>query len=192
MKTKKKNKIYGEKIALWLFLLVAVIALLGMRFAGPTEQETIAPQSERSERSAGPVTTYNVPLDTELQTYIAETCDRYGVDMPLVLAIIGQESNYNAHAVGDSGNSLGLMQIQARWHQGRMDRLGMDDLLDPHQNVTVGIDLLAELIEHGGEKWAVTAYNAGSVAADNYMAIGVTTDYAAGVMKLREDIENGR
>ena len=181
----KRKKIDGEKAALWLFLVVAIIALLGMRFAGSEEPED--PQPARS-----PVTIYDVPLDAELQTYIAETCGRYGVDVPLVLAIIGQESNYNAHAVGDSGNSFGLMQIQPRWHQGRMDRLGMDDLLDPHQNVTVGIDLLAELIEHGGEKWAVTAYNAGSVAADNYMAIGVTTDYAAGVMKLREEIENER
>lgn len=179
----KRKKIDGEKAALWLFLIVAIIALLGMRFAGSEEPED--PQPARS-----PVTIYDVPLDAELQTYIAETCGRYGVDVPLVLAIIGQESNYNAHAVGDSGNSLGLMQIQPRWHQGRMDRLGMDDLLDPHQNVTVGIDLLAELIEHGGEKWAVMAYNAGAVAADNYMAIGVTTDYAAGVMKLREEIEN--
>lgn len=179
----KRKKIDGEKAALWLFLIVAIIALLGMRFAGAEEPED--PQPARS-----PVTIYDVPLDAELQTYIAETCGRYGVDVPLVLAIIGQESNYNAHAVGDSGNSLGLMQIQPRWHQGRMDRLGMDDLLDPHQNVTVGIDLLAELIEHGGEKWAIMAYNAGAVAADNYMAIGVTTDYAAGVMKLREEIEN--
>ena len=181
----KRKKIDGEKAALWLFLVVAIIALLGMRFAGSEEPED--PQPARS-----PVTIYDVPLDAELQTYIAETCGRYGVDVPLVLAIIGQESNYKAHAVGDSGNSLGLMQIQPRWHQGRMDRLGMDDLLDPHQNVTVGIDLLAELIEHGGEKWAVMAYNAGAVAADNYMAIGVTTDYAAGVMKLREEIENER
>lgn len=179
----KRKKIDGEKAALWLFLIVAIIALLGMRFAGSEEPED--PQPARS-----PVTIYDVPLDAELQTYIAETCGRYGVDVPLVLAIIGQESNYNAHAVGDSGNSLGLMQIQPRWHQGRMDRLGMDDLLDPHQNVTVGIDLLAELIEHGGEKWAVMAYNAGAVAADNYMAIGVTTDYAAGVMKLQEEIES--
>lgn len=179
----KRKKIDGEKAALWLFLVVAIIALLGMRFAGSEEPED--PQPARS-----PVTIYDVPLDAGLQTYIAETCGRYGVDVPLVLAIIGQESNYNAHAVGDNGNSLGLMQIQPRWHQSRMDRLGMDDLLDPHQNVTVGIDLLAELIEHGGEKWAVMAYNAGAVAADNYMAIGITTDYAAGVMKLREEIEN--
>lgn len=184
----KRKKIDGEKAALWLFLVVAIIALLGMRFAGPTEQETIAPQSERS---GGPVTTYDVPLDAELQTYIAETCDRYGVDVPLVLAIIGQESNYNAHAVGDSGNSLGLMQIQPRWHQGRMDRLGMDDLLDPHQNVTVGIDLLAELIsENKGTEWAVTAYNAGVGTADHNKAIGIRSEYTESVMMLREMIEN--
>ena len=180
----KRKKIDGEKAALWLFLVVAIIALLGMRFAGSEEPED--PQPARS-----PVTIYDVPLDAELQTYIAETCDRYGVDVPLLLAIIGQESNYNAHAVGDSGNSLGLMQIQPRWHQGRMDRLGMDDLLDPHQNVTVGIDLLAELIsENKGTEWAVTAYNAGAEIADYNNAIGTRTEYTESVMMLREMIKN--
>ena len=81
-----------------------------------------------------------------MQEHIRQLCDEYGVDMPLVLAIIGQESNYRPDAVGDNGNSLGLMQIQPRWHQSRMDKLGVTDLLDPYQHVTVGIDLLAKLI----------------------------------------------
>lgn len=178
------------------FVILGAIMLVWLAFPTTPEvyealhpKEAQAIQEEPAEPD-DPAMLYDVPLSAELQLHIRDLCGRYNVDMPLVLAVIGQESNYKAGAVGDGGNSIGLMQIQPQYHQARMDKLGVDDLLDPHQNVTVGIDLLAELIEHGGEKWAVMAYNAGAVAADNYMAIGITTDYAAGVMKLREEIEN--
>ena len=134
---------------------------------------------------------YDVPLSANMQEHIRQLCDEYGVDMPLVLAIIGQESNYRPDAVGDNGNSLGLMQIQPRWHQSRMDKLGVTDLTAPYQNVTVGIDLLAELVgENKGIEWAVTAYNAGAAAADYNKAIGIRSEYVESVMMLREMIES--
>ncbi len=190
MNKKKKFKIDGEKVALWVFLFVAVTAFIAMGFPQPKEyaiNETPKPQKVET------IQIYNVPLEPELQEHINNLCDSYGVGMPLVLAIIGQESNYNAHAVGDNGNSLGLMQIQPQYHQARMDRLGMTDLLDPHQNVTVGIDLLAELIgENNGTEWAVTAYNAGAETADYNKTIGTKTEYTESVMMLKEMIENDK
>lgn len=109
--------------------------------------------------------------------------------MPLVLAIIGQESNYDPAAIGDGGNSIGLMQIQPMHHQQRMDKLGVTDLLDPRQNVLVGIDLLAELLsENNNAEWAITAYNAGAGTADFNKKIGMRSEYAESVMILREDI----
>lgn len=134
---------------------------------------------------------YDVPLDTDLQTHIRELCENYGVDMPLVLAVIGQESNYDPAAIGDNGNSIGLMQIQPMHHRQRMDRLGITDLLDPYQNVAVGIDLLSELLADSGDaEWAVTAYNAGVGTADFNKAIGAQSEYTEGVLMLREETEN--
>ena len=46
--------------------------------------------------------------------------------------------------MGDVHESFGLMQIQPKWHEDRMRRLGVTDLLDPEQNVRVGADLLSE------------------------------------------------
>lgn len=191
----KKYKI-REGSLLWIlkrfwFVILGAIILVALAF--PTTPEVRAAMeadamtvTEESE----PVKIYDVPLSADLQEHIRQLCDEYGVDMPLVLAIIGQESNYRPDAVGDNGNSLGLMQIQPRWNQSRMDRLGVMDLSDPYQNVEVGIDLLAELMdENKGTEWAVTAYNAGAAAADYNRAIGVRSEYAEGVLQLMEEIE---
>lgn len=174
------------------FVFVGAAVLVWLAFPAPQEA-----QAEIKLPEAEPVAAteqaplYDVPLSTNLQEHIRQLCDEYGVDMPLVLAIIGQESNYRPDAVGDNGNSLGLMQIQPRWHQARMDKLGVTDLTDSYQNVTVGINLLAELIgENKGTEWAVTAYNAGAEIADYNNAIGTRTEYTESVMMLREMIEN--
>ena len=171
------------------FVIVGAIILVALAF--PTTPEVRAAMQPDEPPEVDPVKIYDVPLDAELQRHISELCDTNGIDMSLVLAIIGQESNYRPDAVGDNGNSLGLMQIQPRWHTARMERLGVTDLLDPYQNTAVGIDLLAELIEEGnGTEWAVTAYNAGTAAADYNRAIGTRTEYAESVMKLKETLMN--
>lgn len=174
------------------FVFVGAAVLVWLAFPAPQEAqaEIKLPEAEPVDiTEQAPL--YDVPLSADLQEHIRQLCDDYGVDMPLVLAIIGQESNYRSDAVGDNGNSLGLMQIQPRWHQARMDDLGVTDLLDPYQNVAVGIDLLAELIgENKGAEWAVTAYNAGTAAADYNNAIGTRIEYTESVMMLREMIES--
>lgn len=56
------------------------------------------------------------------------------------------ESRYRAGAVGDEGRSLGLWQIQPRWHQWRVPG---GDLLDPELNARA-----AYLISNGGTDWS--------------------------------------
>lgn len=128
-------------------------------------------------------TYFDVPLSEELQDHIMNLCEEYGIDPAVVIAMIEKESCYTVTAIGDSGNSFGLMQIQPRWHSGRMEKLGCTDLLDPFQNVTVGIDYLAEMLDwYGGEiAAALTAYNAGSYS-------GTVTNYAWAVMAMAEEL----
>lgn len=148
-----------------------------------TEPETPAPTEGRA--------VYDVPMDDDLQIFIIELCEEKHIDPRIIFAIIKMESNYEADALGDNGNSHGLMQIQPRWHQGLMTRLGCYDLLDPRQNVTVGIELLAILHEkYGTMGEALTAYNAGDYGAWNrYFSQGVfASDYALSVMSTAENI----
>ena len=129
------------------------------------------------------VTYFDVPLDEKLQDHIFAECEKYEIDPSIIIAMIGRESNYRANVVGDSGRSFGLMQIQYKWHSGRMEKLGCDDLLDPYQNVTVGIDLLGELLDRGkGIEWALMAYNGGASYADRLTKEGRVSDYVVSVM----------
>ena len=99
--------------------------------------------------------------------------------------MIFHESNFDSAVIGenDSGYSYGLMQIMPRWNYDRMERLGCLDLLNPYQNVHVGVDLLAEYIEKGcGIEWALMAYNGGPSYANRKAAEGVVSGYATRIM----------
>lgn len=103
---------------------------------------------------------YGVPLDDELQIYIEEMCLEKRVDTAVVMAVIDVESGCDPNMVSDNGNSWGLMQIYATEHTARCVRLGAWNLLDPYQNVRVGIDYLSELLSNGhGIEWALSWYN---------------------------------
>ena len=136
-----------------------------------------------------------MPLDYDLQLYIIETCEELNIDAGVVMAMIFYESSYQADAIGDGGNSLGLMQIQERWHKERMERLDVDNLLNPYQNVTVGIDLLAELLDeyNGNVEMALMAYNAGRSGAEEYwFSKGeYSNDYSRKVVELARLMNGG-
>lgn len=133
---------------------------------------------------------FDVPLDEGLQTYIFELSEDIGIDPAIVIAIIEKESNYDISAVGDHGRSLGLMQIQPRWHTVRMAELGCDDLLDARQNVCVGIDILADLLEEGESiEWVLMAYNGGQVYADRLASDGRVSEYANKIIEIANELE---
>lgn len=128
-------------------------------------------------------TYYSVPLDEDLQDHIFALCESRGIDPAIVIAMIGKESTYNKDAVGDSGNSQGLMQIQPRFHMARIEKLGVTNLFDPYQNVEVGIDLLDELYSKGKSiEWTLMAYNGGASYANEKMALGIVSDYVNTVL----------
>ena len=133
---------------------------------------------------------YDIPLDDELQDYIIETSEERGVDPAIIIAMIKRESQFDIDIVGDKGKAFGLMQIHPRWHSDRMEKLGVTDLLDPYQNVTVGIDIMAELLD-GGEsvEWALMAYNGGYAHANRHIEAGTLSEYATDVLEFAEELE---
>ena len=125
---------------------------------------------------------YNVPLEADLQRFIIGKAEEIGIDPAVIFGIAHKESTYNPGAIGDNGNSLGLLQIQPRWNTERMERLGCLDLLDPFQNVTVAVDLLGELMDkHGDVAVALTVYNYGHYP-------GYVTEYATAVLNTAEGL----
>lgn len=133
---------------------------------------------------------YDIPLDDELQDYIIETSEERGVDPAIIIAMIKRESQFDIDIIGDKGKAFGLMQIHPRWHSDRMEKLGVTDLLDPYQNVTVGIDIMAELLDGGKSvEWALMAYNGGYANANRHIEAGTLSEYATDVLKFAEELE---
>ena len=99
----------------------------------------------------------------EINSHVEKTAKRYGLDSKIIKALIEEESGWLASAEGDNGQSVGLMQIQEHWHKERMKRLGVTNLYDPEQNITLGCDILSELLnKYGNYKDALSAYNSGN------------------------------
>lgn len=171
----------GTKAIIICGLIVALLAPSpSERFVEPEEPPTVEAVAEYHEQRP----LYDVPLSNEVQRYIFLVSDYYNIEPSLILAVIERESNYRSDAIGDSGESYGLMQVQARWHTARMDRLGVTDLLNPYENISVGVDILAECIDRydGDIGAALTAYNRGSYQ-------GKVSEYAEDVLERKERIE---
>lgn len=133
---------------------------------------------------------YDSELSDELQDFVFETCDEYEINPAMVIAIIEKESKCNPDAIGDSGRSKGLMQIQERWHKERMDKLGCTDLLNPEENILIGVDYLAELQASGKSvEWVLMAYNGGNSYANKKAGAGIVSEYAADILKRMNELE---
>lgn len=193
-----KTELVVDAIFLIVLAIVVIGLLINFHVSGkraeatyePITEATTAetteyitePTQEETEATEPVVTLYDVPLDAELQLHIISEADKAGIDPAIIMAMAYKESTYNVNSVGDGGDSYGLLQVQPKWHYKRMQKLGCTDLLDPYQNVTVGVDYLCELLSrYGSIDKALTAYNKGHYS-------GSITGYAKTVMALAEEM----
>lgn len=163
-----------------------------------TYTEYVPLQSEIQNTEVAPVQPYPVydfiPLSEELQIYTCEVAESYEISPLVVYAIMWQESRFETEAINSSSveHSVGLMQLNLMWHKARMDKLGVTNASEPKQNILLGIDYLAELINYEDRmdislEWVFMAYNAGPTGADEMAARGEVSEYAVSVLdKLYE------
>lgn len=167
-----------------ILIIVAIVVIVGS--CGKTEASS----------EPGPVKKYfDVPILITHQDHIFNLCEKYEIAPEIVIAIIERESNYDASAVGDNGESAGLMQIQEHNHYDRIERLGVTNLFDPIDNVEVGVDYLAHCIERNGGniEMALMSYNAGQKGAnENYFSKGIYSNaYSQNVLEIAQRLKEG-
>ena len=204
MKTKKEFVV--DALFLIALALVVIGLLIDIHVSGKNAEATYEPATEATYEPTTSATTeetieyiptipqeeteptesssglYDVPLDAELQLHIISESVKAGIDPAIIMAMAYKESSYRIDAIGDGGDSYGLLQVQPKHHYGRMQKLGCTDLLDPYQNVTVAVDYLAEQIDRYGDlAKGLVAYNRGHYA-------GTITKYAKSVMAMAEEM----
>jgi hypothetical protein len=131
-------------------------------------------------------------LPEKVQIYTYCLCKQEGVRYALIIAMIERESGYKYDTVGDGGESFGYMQVMQKYHEERMEELGAVDLLNPYQNIRVGVNYMKELIDrYGTIQDALAVYNYGAKGArENLWSNGVYMySYNEGIMERMKEIE---
>jgi soluble lytic murein transglycosylase-like protein len=101
----------------------------------------------------------------DLRRLAEDASRRYGLDPALVLAVVAVESGFRPEAVSAKG-AQGLMQLMPR----TAAALGVQDALDPEQNLDAGVRHLEALLKlyDGDLRRALAAYNAGQGAVERH------------------------
>lgn len=125
-------------------------------------------------------------LDKDIQEFTFYLCAGYNLDFPLVMAMMFCESSYDAGVVSVT-NDYGLMQINKINHAELTRVLGVDDFLDPYQNIRAGCFMLRQLFEKYHDPHLVLmAYNMGEGGASNLWERGVySTSYSEKIINLQ-------
>ena len=119
----------------------------------------------------------------ELRQLAVATARRHGLDPELVLAVVAVESGFRPDAVSPKG-AQGLMQLMP----GTARDLGVQDALNPQDNLDGGVRHLSELLAlYGGDlERALAAYNAGAGAVTRHGGLPPyreTRDYVRRVLE---------
>ena len=173
--------------------VTAVILGLSSFVACPTAPQQAAPQKPQSVVNL-PVSValyepivdepiyYDVPLEHPLQDRLFDLCEKYGVPVEMALAVMEQESRFQADVVSEGGDQ-GLFQINPVNNDWLQETLGLDDVMEPTQNMEAGIYMLS-LFDYEDPHKRLMAYNCGIGRAKELWESGITrTSYSEEVIE---------
>ena len=117
-----------------------------------------------------------IPLSAELQAHTYEQCIKNDLSYPLILAIMWRESRFQLDAVNINQNGTqdsGVMQINDINKDWLAQELGVEDLMDPRQNITAGTEMLGRFTRKYGEHKALLAYQFGETGMEKRLEKGL-------------------
>ena len=134
--------------------------------------------------------TVTVPED--VREISEELGEQYNFCPEVIQSLGWWESRFDSEA--ENGGCIGIMQVMPKWHQERMDRLGVTDLRDTRQNMTVAVDYLSELLRDGEDmEEALMRYHGESHITER-LDSGEISEYVENILTLSAELErrNGK
>lgn len=129
--------------------------------------------------------------ETYIQEQYVETCvqigEEYAICPELLMAMIERESRGDASA--NNGGCKGLCQISEKWHEDRMERLGVTDIFDPEDNIRLCADYLCELGAEYEDIGLVLMKYHGESDAEEKAEQGILSEYAEWILERSEELE---
>jgi soluble lytic murein transglycosylase-like protein len=149
-----------------------------------TEKIQQEPQNKKQHREY-----YDIKLSKELQDYTYQLCKNKGLDYELVLAVMYTESHFKPNIVSKT-NDYGLMQINKCNHGWIKRDLGLNNMLDPKQNIQAGVAMLnGHVKKYGVSHKALMAYNMGTGGMKKAVSRGRSSStYSRLILKRRKDL----
>ena len=157
-----------------------LLILTGLLLVTEPEHDPAEPVVETTIEMYG-INAEAVPMNLDYVEHVCEVCMEYELDPAVLFAMMWQESRFTPNAVGDHGQSFGILQIKRRWHEDRIRRLGVTDLMNEWQEIYVACDYLAEIREtYPSIQQMLTVYRYGDLTVTG-------EDYAGTVMAKAEE-----
>ena len=127
----------------------------------------------------------DIPLSHELQDAVNKACEEYKVPPEVLFAVMEVESGYQVDA--RNGQFIGLMQIHTINLPYLQEKIGVDNLSDPVQNIRTGAYLLGGYLQKYSLSDSLMAYNLGEGGAKKQWAQGIhETAYTRKVLAAME------
>jgi len=121
---------------------------------------------------------------------ISDASKKYGLEAPLIKAVIKAESDFDPNAISHKG-ARGLMQIMPMNYR----LLNVENPFDPHQSIDAGARYLRDMMDryNGKLNLSLAAYNAGPGAVDRHGGVPPyqeTEEYIERVLRYYERYKN--
>lgn len=133
-----------------------------------------------------------VIVPEDVKAISIELGEAYNICPELIQAICWRESRFQPDV--ENGGCVGIMQVSPKWHKERMDKLGITDLTDTRQNMTVAVDYLSELVmDEEDMEEALMRYH-GESRIHERLDAGEMSAYVEGILLLSAELEerNGK
>lgn len=129
----------------------------------------------------------DVSLDVDIQEFVYYLSAGYNIDFTLVMALMQHESNFRVDVVS-STDDYGLMQINRCNHEYLTKTLGIEDFLDPYENIRAGMFTLRKLFErYQDTNMVLMAYNMGEDGAARLWKKGIyNTNYTDRILTIQQ------
>ena len=120
---------------------------------------------------------------------VEAAAERYKVDADLITSVIAVESNFDPKALSPK-NARGLMQLLPE----TAERLGVQNIYDPKENIEAGTRYLRELLQRYNNDLALAlaAYNAGPERVQQYGRVPPFAETLSYVRRVKRTYEKSK
>lgn len=126
--------------------------------------------------------------EKDLEKICTTAGEEFGICPELLQALVETESSCKIYA--KNGDCCGLAQISTKWHEERMEDLGITNIFDPESNVRLAASYLAELFaENEDIYYVLMRYNMKKSTADTLYDKEQYTEYAIKITERSADLE---